>query len=242
MLFRFRGVRCVFTGCEFKLVHTALLVAARMAFRSWFPDSHLVARLIEEIYRCDKDLKYLMVGAYHEPKDCFSFDLYETREEGVYAVDYFAYHSNRARKLYIYEGEPRRFVDLSLNIPNWYHPAVYAIQQKVYDLYHVLVQHGADLCDKREPAFKYSVEMRVMSGMGLNKYTKDKIDFRRLFFKVNPHLDSKVGSLLTLARRAIRNQLHANFQLPGGIEELPILHILQRYTNLELCYPHDWYV
>ncbi|XP_014274721.1 uncharacterized protein [Halyomorpha halys] len=225
-------------NCNNILIHMLLYVAARVASCSEMPNTEVVVDLLSAIFDCDKSFRNLLMGAYFEPDVCFLVthvqSVFSSLEEGLGAYRYFLQHTNKAKKYFVSNGFPRRMVDTNLQEAGIGHPAVFAIANRCLRTFKLLVEHGTNLDDYLESHSASSLLEMIQLFIPENNTPEVKF-CREVFTREHPEiLAHEEQTLMMLSRKAIRRHLNREFELPSGIDALPIPGILKRYLHLDL--------
>lgn len=147
--------------CPMGKIHNILYVACALCNSKCLENSEVVLSVLDAIYKCENTFERLILGALFGRKASqFLFGWkndYETREESVNALKYFAFHTNVGQRRYKYyspaisfKKNMVAFIDLPLDCCSNSSPLRIAARLGIPDLFLLLLQYGANPnpCDK----------------------------------------------------------------------------------------------
>lgn len=244
--------------CLMGKYHNVLYVAAKLAFDWQVNDSKLIGELLNAIYACERTFDRLITGALFGPKASgvisgWKSD-FNTKEENIKAVEYFLDHANRAKCEYKIKGVPTRLVDIPVESYARSSPVAVSVQLSCPEILLVLLKFGAKVYVENAPC---AIEVLVrMLGERTDNLNKELMQCSRLIMRTVANIPSPIDvennvylpgyrllpnrrtvsspELKHLCRLVIRDCLLSNFQLPHGINTLPLPDELKQFINLEI--------
>ncbi|XP_077293546.1 SOCS domain-containing protein stops [Arctopsyche grandis] len=135
--------------CLMGKYHNVLYVAAKLAFDWSLQDNYTVARLLDEIYSCEKTFERLFLGAIFgttAPHFIAGWKSdFKDKEENVHALVYFLDHATNANLEYKDGDISRRFIDVPLESCGRSPPVRILVQIGGSEMLLILLRFGATL-------------------------------------------------------------------------------------------------
>uniref|UniRef100_A0A1B6DQ58 SOCS box domain-containing protein n=1 Tax=Clastoptera arizonana TaxID=38151 RepID=A0A1B6DQ58_9HEMI len=133
--------------CLLGKYHNVLYVAAKLAYDWKLVDNDTVAKLLDDIFKCENTFERLFVGAIFGTRvthliSGWKSD-FQNREENYQALRYFIEHATKADLWYEVDGARRRFVDVPMESYGNVSPLRVAVQACQLDVVLLLLQYGA---------------------------------------------------------------------------------------------------
>ncbi|XP_076647038.1 SOCS domain-containing protein stops [Halictus rubicundus] len=135
--------------CMLGKFHNVLYVAAKLCYDWNLENNEIVARLLNDIFYCEKTFERIMVGAIFGTRvthflSGWKSD-FEDREENIRALVYFLHHATVGRLEYRCESSfiKRRLIDVPMESYGQAWPLRVAIQHGSPDILLVMLRYGA---------------------------------------------------------------------------------------------------
>ncbi|XP_035777442.1 uncharacterized protein LOC118458754 [Anopheles albimanus] len=140
--------------CLMGKYHNVLYIALRIAWDWGLDDSTIVARLLGEIYRCERTFERLFLGALfgcNAPHFIAGWKSdFNDQDENLRAVVFFLHHAARARTTFpVYSHayqqlRETKFIEVPIESCGRAAPLRVALQATAPDIVLILLRHGAD--------------------------------------------------------------------------------------------------
>ncbi|KAJ8676634.1 hypothetical protein QAD02_012421, partial [Eretmocerus hayati] len=135
--------------CMLGKFHNVLYIAAKLCYDWRLDNSELVAKILSDMYYCEKTFERIFVGAIFGTRVTHFLSGWKSdfddREENVKALVYFLDHAVRARLEFYYQplATKRRFIDVPMESYGQSLPLRVAVQNGSADVVQIMLRYGA---------------------------------------------------------------------------------------------------
>ncbi|XP_067000205.2 uncharacterized protein stops [Anabrus simplex] len=244
--------------CMMGKYHNVLYVAAKLCFDWKLENRSIVCEVLQNMFRCERTLERLMIGAILGPHvthvlSGWKSD-YDSQKQNCLALEYFLEHAAGERLLFDC-GTPTRLADVPMSSYCYTTPLRLALQLGQPDTALLLLRYGARAAQNTPvpvvigngqeiTCLRYLLRGVPMAAVLPHPQKRKKqVGLWRdiIYYDEDSHVasfipESRRGNqppqLKHLCRCVLRKTLLENWQLPGGIADLPLPVSLQKYLDL----------